>query len=156
MPCPTDSDPQAWHRYFAIECNNRAWDLTAKQRSPAESEEMLHAAHAAAWHWAACGTELNRMRATMLLAEVHALLGFADSAVQFAKPMRDYFVAAGADTPDWELALAHTIYAHAVYVAGDYDAHRGAYADAQTAFDAIADPDDREIVQATFDLVPSP
>jgi hypothetical protein len=31
---------------------------------------MLDAAHASAWHWAKVGSELNRMRATLLLAEV--------------------------------------------------------------------------------------
>lgn len=62
----------AWHRRFAAASNNRAWDLSVQTRNAAEDEEMLHAAHASAWHWSKVGTELNRMRATMLLAEVHA------------------------------------------------------------------------------------
>jgi hypothetical protein len=52
-------------------------------RSAAEDQEMLNAAHASAWHWAGVGTELNRMRATMLLAEVHALLGLGQSALAY-------------------------------------------------------------------------
>ena len=64
-----------WHKRFAARCNNRAWDLASRERTPAEDREMLDAAHASAWHWAQVGSELNRMRATMLLADVHAELG---------------------------------------------------------------------------------
>jgi hypothetical protein len=43
----------------------------------------------ATWHWAKVRTELNRMRATMLLAEVHALLGFGQSAPAYAEERRN-------------------------------------------------------------------
>jgi hypothetical protein len=72
-------DATAWHRRFAVASNNRAWDLSVQNRSSSEDQEMLNVAHASAWHWSIVGTELNRMRATMLLAEVHALLGFGKS-----------------------------------------------------------------------------
>ncbi|MFP6649298.1 MAG: hypothetical protein VB817_07545, partial [Pirellulaceae bacterium] len=87
---PTENSVEAWHRYFAVEFNNRGWDLSVKERDPGQDEEMLHAAHASTFHWAAIGTELNRMRASMLLAEVHALLGHGETALAYASTMRDF------------------------------------------------------------------
>jgi hypothetical protein len=46
---PPDEIKKA-HRWFAVEGNNRAWDLAAKaSRTPAEDSEMLLAAYAAAY-----------------------------------------------------------------------------------------------------------
>jgi hypothetical protein len=154
MTTPTDSSIESWHRFFAVECNNQAWDLAVRQRSPVEDEAMLNAAHAAALHWHAVGTELNHMRAKMLLAEVHALLGYGTSALAYAREVRAYFL--HAEAPDWELAFTHAIHAHAAHAAGDLAAHRSAYAAAEAAIAAIADADDKVVVMRTFAQVPAP
>jgi len=151
---PSDPDRAAWHKRFAMECNNRAWQLSTAARGAAEDREMLDAAHASAWHWAKVGTELNRMRATMLLAEVHALVGMGERALAYAEQTRAYFLAG--ETPDWEVALAHAIYAHAAHVAGRAGEHRDAYAQAEAALAAIADDEDRAVVAATFANVAPP
>ncbi len=151
---PETNDPESWHRYFAMEYNNRAWDLSVRARTAGEDLEMLDAAHASALHWNAIGTELNRMRAMMLLAEVHALLGLAESATAYAEQMRSYFLEH--DTPDWEIAFTHAIHAHAACVAGDIAIHRDSHSKALLALGAIADDEDRRIVQQTFDQVPPP
>ena len=150
----SESERAAWHKRFASECNNRAWELTTATRSAADDREMLDVAHASAWHWGKVGGELNRMRATMLLAEVHALLGMGERALAHADEMRAYFLAQR--SPDWEIAFAHAIYAHAAHVAGRASEHRDAYAEAEAALAAIADDEDRAIVAATFRLVPPP
>jgi hypothetical protein len=147
-----DSGSQSWHERFAMSCNNRAWELSAQPRTALQDREMLDAAHASAWHWAQIGTELNRMRATMLLAEVHALLGHGAMAFSFAEEMRAYFLSR--DTPDWELAFTHAIYAHAAHAAGRLAEHRAAYREATLAVRAIADDEDRAIVLDTFNQVP--
>ena len=151
---PDKPDPALWHRYFAIECNNRAWDLTTAARTTPEDDEMLNAAHAAAFHWQIAGNELNHMRATMLLAEVHALRGLGRSALAYATTMRDYFLAR--QTPDWEVAFTHAIHAHAAHAAGERELHRASYEHAVQAIAVIADPKDREIVDKTFAHVPKP
>lgn len=151
-----DPDPElTWHRRFAMQCNNRAWALSVMARTPEQDAEMLSAAHASAWHWGQIGTELQRMRAAMLLAEVHALLGHGATALALAGPMRDYFVGA-AGTPDWELAFAHGIHAHAAARAGDARSHAGSHAAAQAALAVISDPEDRAIVEQTFAHIPAP
>ena len=152
---PDNTDPASWHRFFAIEANNLAWDLASKtQRAPEESARMLDAAHAAAWHWTKVGTELNAMRAKTLLAETHALAGFGESALALSEEVRQYFL--GRDTDDWEIAIVHAIHAHAAAVAGATRAHATSYAAAQRAIADIADDEDRKIVLQTFDQVPQP
>jgi hypothetical protein len=151
---PSEDDLKRWHKYFAIECNNRAWELTTQSRSVDEDREMLDAAHASLLHWSKIGNELNRMRGKMLLAEVHSLLGFGELAYSYAKEMHDYFISN--ETPDWEIAFAHAIYAHAAQISGDTAAHKAVYEQAVRAIECIADDEDREIVQKTFNEVPSP
>jgi hypothetical protein len=33
---PESTNPEDWHRYFAIENNNRAWELAARSRTEEE------------------------------------------------------------------------------------------------------------------------
>jgi len=151
---PEQADPALWHRYFAMDCNNRAWDLSIAARGADEDDEMLNAAHAAAFHWRFAGNELNHMRATMLLAEVHALRGLGRTAFAYATKMRSYFL--GRATPDWEIAFTHAIHAHAAYAAGERELHRRSYDEAVRTVAAILDPKEREIVEQTFAHVPRP
>ena len=147
-------DATAWHRRFAAASNNRAWDLSVQKRSTAEDQEMLNAAHASAWHWSKAGTELNRMRATMLLSEVHSLLGYGASALAYAEEMREFFLRVGA--PDWEIAFVHVVHAHAASAAGDAVKHSASYESAVAALGAISNEEERRIVVSTFSHVPKP
>lgn len=150
---PTDAEPKNWHRHFAMEANNRAWALV-EGGDRSRDGEMLNAAHAGAWHWEVAGNELNHMRAKMLLAEAHALAGNGRMALALAQEVRAYFL--GRETPDWEVAFTHAIHAHAAHAAGDAPAHKASYALAVAALAAIADEEDRAIVQKTFRQVPAP
>jgi len=144
----------AWHRRFAAAANNRAWELSVQNRSAAEDQEMLNAAHASAWHWAKVGTELNRMRATMLLAEVHALLGLGRSALAHAEAMRAYFLER--QSPDWEVAFVHVVHSHAASAAGEAEKHRSSYVLAVAALEGISNDEERRNVASSFLHVPKP
>ncbi|MFH1568118.1 MAG: hypothetical protein ABIL09_08980, partial [Gemmatimonadota bacterium] len=154
----TDLSPEeiaASHRWHAIECNNRAWQLSEQpRRSPAENEQMLHAAHAAAFHWAQVGTELHQARARMLLGHVCAAVGQGQPALAYAGRSLAYLAAH--ETPDWEIAFAHAVLAHAASAAGGTALHREHYTRAQELGHAIADPEDKAIFHKTFDLIPAP
>ena len=142
------------HKYFAIECNNRAWRLSeAALRSAPEDREMLDAAHAAAFHWSKVGTELHAARAGMLLGHVHALLGNADLAMRHARSSFD-FLTARDDTPAWETAFAHAVLANAAAAARDRATHAEHYARAR-ALGAALDDDDRPYFDATFKTIPA-
>jgi hypothetical protein len=144
----------AWHRRFAAAGNNRAWDLSVQTRNAAEDKEMLNAAHSSAWHWTMVGTELNCMRAIMLLAEVHALLGFGQSALAYAEEMRTYFLQV--PSPAWEVAFVHVVHAHAASAAGETEKHRASYGLAVAALEAISSEQERANVASTFSHVPEP
>ena len=144
----------AWHRRFAAAANNRAWELSVQPRSAAEDQEMLNAAHASAWHWAKAGTSLNRARALMLLAEVHALLGLGQSALAHAEEMRAYLLEV--QSPDWEVAFVHVVHAHAASAAGEMQKHRDSYALAVAALEGISNEVERSVVASTFLHVPKP
>ena len=144
----------AWHRRFAAAANNRAWDLCERIRTPAENQEMLTAAHTSAWHWTKVGSELNRMRATMLLAEVHALLGLGHSAMAYAEEMRTYFL--GVQSPASEVAFVHVVHAHAASAAGETEKHRASYGLALAAIEAVSNEEEKRFVARTFRHVPKP
>ncbi len=150
-----EDDVCKWHRRFAMECNNRAWRLSeAPARSATENTEMLDAAHAAALHWSKVGTDIHRARADMLLAHVHALLGHPDIAMQHANA--SFTNLTSRDSPDWELAFAHAVLAHAASVARNGEIHSRHYAIARQMGRALPDAEEREIFEATFCRVPVP
>jgi hypothetical protein len=143
------------HRWHAIQCNNAAWSLSElAARTAHQDAEMLDAAHAAAFHWSKVGSELQVIRAKMLLGHVHASLGHGDLALGYAHESYEYVV--NHDPQDWELALAHAVLAHAAFAADERNLHHEHYARANALGDAIADPEDREIFFATFTRIPGP
>jgi hypothetical protein len=142
------SEEDQWHRKFAMSCNNRAWELSVEDRTPAQDSELLQLAHASAWHWSRIGSELNQMRAKMLVAAVHAELGLGSSALRFAHEMRDYF--SDTDTADWEIAFVHTVHAHAAFAAGAAAEH-GPRTRSRSRDRGRCDKEDREVVEKSFD-----
>jgi outer membrane cobalamin receptor len=152
---PQDAKPESWHRFFGSVANNRAWEIAELPAGQVDRLELLNAAHAAAWHWQAIGTTLNRMRALMLLAQAHAQAGIGATALDYAEEMRSYFLATPG-TPDWEVAFAHVVHAHAAFAAGASSKHGQSYAEAVRAVAAISDEEDKAIVERVFRRVPAP
>ena len=114
---------------------------------------MLHAAHAAAWHWARVGTDLNDARAQMLLGMANALAGDGPLALRYAMSSFNYFNEHQA--PDWEQAFAHATLAAAAHAAGDTALHAEHYAEAVRKGDTIADHENRDVFLRTFRQVPT-
>lgn len=152
---PEDTRPESWHRFFASTANNRAWQLAELPAKEVDVRELLNAAHAAAWHWQAAGDDLNRMRAVMLLAQAHAMAGLGGTALAYADEMRAYFLATDT-TPDWELGFVHAVHAYAASAAGSAEQHAHSYAQAGKAVRAIANEDDRNIIERVYRHVPAP
>lgn len=155
MKSPEDTKPESWHRFFGSAANNKAWALAELPAEQVNFTELLTSAHTAAWHWQHVGTGLNRMRALMLLAEAHAKAGLGSTALAYADEVRSYFLAAPS-TPDWEVAFTHVVHAHAASAAGALAEHARSYAEAVQAIAAVADEEDRAIVQRVFRHVPAP
>ncbi len=156
MSTKSPEDIRAWDRWFAVECNNQAWDLVEQaSRTAEDAEKMLQAAHAAAHHWSRVGTELNFARADLLLGQVHALLGNGALALRYAQRSYDFF-AARPDTPDWEIAFAHAVLAHAAHAAGHAELHALRHASASDLGARVTDATEREIFLRTWRQVPAP
>lgn len=152
---PTEAEIATSHRWFAVECNNAAWAIADQPtRTSAETDHMLHAAHAAAWHWGQVGTAVNTARAELLLGHAHALAGHGDLARRYAQSSFDYV--SSHDSPDWERAMVHAVLANAAHAAGDTALHRSCLRDAQRLTREIADADDRAIVEVMLNRIPAP
>lgn len=74
------------HRWFAVELNNRSWDLIeAKARTAQEDQLLIHTAHASTYHWLQAGTPLNHQRALCLLANAYNAVGDYAPALRYAQ-----------------------------------------------------------------------
>lgn len=152
---PTQDTIERMHRWFAKECNNRAWALASQpSRTPMEDRELLDLAHASSFHWAHAGTPLNLARADVLLAHVHALMGDASGALAHARRCLEFVTRHPCE--DWDVAFAHAELAHAAAVAGDDTLHARHYVEARRLGEAIGDPEDRQVFLDEFTHVPEP
>jgi hypothetical protein len=152
---PSPDETALWQRRLASQANNRAWRLSeSKSRSQAESEEMLHAAHAAMHLWSIVGTDHHKAHARQLLAHVHALLGDAEAASAYLAACASYLSSPVREP--WEVAIFHAVAANVAAASRNAADHGRHYARARELIDALPDPEDKEILEATLAVVPSP
>lgn len=151
---PTPEMIEKWQRWFAVECNNRAWDLSGKpKRTPVEDQEMLNSAYAAAFHWSKVGKPINNARADMTLSHMHALLGQGEMALRYAQRCLAFLESNAGE--DWDVAFAHAEMAFAAAVLGDSDLHAKHYAEAKRRGEAIQEEEDRTVFMDEFSRIPS-
>ena len=68
-----DQETKEWHKKFAVETFNQTWDLMDKQdKSQAEIDRMIHAAHASRYHWEYVGEAVNLARGEWQISRVYA------------------------------------------------------------------------------------
>ena len=137
------------HRRLGVELFNHTWTLLVKEpRTRDEQDEMVHAAHASAYHWRraeGAGPE-NRARSEWQLARVYAVLGRGEPAVHHAQRCLDHCVENGIG--DWDLAFAYEALARA-HKAGGNEAEFRRYLDrAREAGANIACAEDREQLES--------
>lgn len=138
------------HRWFAVECNNSAWDLLESSgRSAEDSARLIEAAHAASFHWRAVGNELNRLRALNLLATAYVAVQDAAASVRYAEQVLAALSVADAQATAFDSAAAHGCAAAAFRLAGrNADAQVAAVEAAQ--FAATLDADDRAVFERLY------
>jgi hypothetical protein len=141
-------------RWFAIELNNRAWELIeSPARTAEEADEMVTAAHAARFHWTQCGTLLNKLRAESLVSTAYLAAGHADLSLKHARTCLALCNQAGTEATPFDLACAHGGYACALVKLGANEEAKSAYACALEHAERFEHADDREV----FDrLYPAP
>jgi uncharacterized protein YndB with AHSA1/START domain len=141
-----DLDDADEHRRMAVDANNSAWDLLAREGtlSPDEADDLLGRAYAAAHHWrraAGAGPE-HAARASWLLSRAHAVLGHGDLALHHADQSAASVDHAG--LADFDLAYAHEARARALACLGRVDEAAAVLAAARAV--PIADDDDRKVL----------
>ncbi|WP_316569414.1 hypothetical protein [Neobacillus sp. YIM B06451] len=78
------------HRKLAISLFNYTWDLIEKiERSEADNESMINAAHASRFHWGIAGNPLNFARGEWQISRVYSLIGRAEPALYHANKSLD-------------------------------------------------------------------
>ena len=76
------------HRYFSVDCFNKAWELIERtDRTPIEDEQMIRLSHASLWHWTQrddCTSE-NMSIGYWQASRIHAILGRVDDARRYGR-----------------------------------------------------------------------
>ena len=137
------------HRLLGVELYNGTWELIERQdRTPDDDDEMLHRAHASAYHWLqAPHTAANRARSHWLCSRVHAAAGQPEGALHHARRCLFLVENHSEEMEDWDLAGAHEALARAHLAAGDVDEARRHHALARTETAKIAEPEDAEHIE---------
>ncbi|MGC4111025.1 MAG: helix-turn-helix domain-containing protein [Nocardioides sp.] len=125
---------------------NRVWELLeTEDRSPADVDEMINAAHASRLLWTGVGTNENLAIGDWQIARVYSTIGRAEPAVFHAR--RSLELASGPEGRAWLLASAHEGLARAYAVAGDRAVAGEWKAKAEAGLAMIDDPEDREVIE---------
>ena len=144
-PALTASDVDAqWHRTQAIAANNSVWEILEDQSDTSDGgDELLHRAHAAAYHWARAADSgpVNQARASWMLSRCYVVLGHGALALHHADTCSR--ICATSDLVDFDLAYAHEARARALACLGQLDEARIEHRRASTV--EIADPEDGSI-----------
>ena len=152
---PTAEETALWQRRLAGQANNRAWSLAeATSRTSEEDEEMLQAAHAAAYLWRDVGNRNNEAHAAQLLAHVYAFLGLPNPAAHYLSKSEPLLLSD--DAAPWERALAHAVAANVAYAGRDEEGYNNHYQMAVELAAALPNPEERSILEATLRVLPAP
>lgn len=153
VPDAPDADDSSWHRRQGMDANNAAFDLLEQgERTPAEDEDLLRTAYAAAYHWqqVADAKPENEARARYLIAKALVATGHAEAGLAAAdsclQACRDHGLA------DVDLAYAYEVRARALRAVGRLEE---AVEDWRRASEVpVAGAEDAELVRADLAIEP--
>jgi DNA-binding transcriptional MerR regulator len=138
-------------RRLGVDLFNKTWTLMEKEgRTQDEDDEMIHCAHASAYHWLQVGTAANRARSEWQCSRVHAILGHVEPALRHARRCLQLVEGHPDDMKDWDLPAAYEALARAHMVAGEVEETRRFAELGRAATARIADEDDRGVIEADF------
>jgi DNA-binding transcriptional MerR regulator len=148
-------DPEAQRR-LGIDLFNKTWTLIEKaDRTREEDDEMIHCAHASAYHWQQVGTQANRARSEWQCSRVYAVLGRAEPAVAHAERCLELVESNADEMEEFDLPAAYEALARAHLVAGNAAESRRFAARGREAAAAIGDEDDRALIEADLATIPT-
>jgi DNA-binding transcriptional MerR regulator len=141
-------------RQLGVDLYNSTWTLIEKaDRTAAETDEMIHRAHASRWHWARVGTDINLARGEWLCSRVYATLARGEPALWHARRCVE-ISEASENRESWDLSGAYEAMARASFTAGDSASGALWKAKALAALAEIDNPDDRMPIEQDLATLP--
>jgi hypothetical protein len=143
------------HRQLGVDAFNHTWTLMEKpERTREEDDELLHEAHASAYHWmqAPESRPENRARSEWLCSRVYTVLGHGEPALYHARRCLELCEESGIG--DWDLAFAYEAIARAHLTAGDEEDSRAYARRARESGGDIAEEEDREHLFEALETLP--
>ena len=135
-------DVAAAHRFFAVDCFNKAWELIEKaDRTPEEDEQMLRLNQASIWHWTQredC-TNKNMSIGYWQTSRIYALLGRTNEARHYGQ----LFLHFSQQESPFLLAYANEALARAERLAGNEATAESYYIEALRLAEIVDDPEDK-------------
>lgn len=145
--------PPETERTLAVDLFNLVWELLDQpERSAADDDRMLHAAHASRHHWGQVGEPTQLAVGEWQCSRVYSVLGRSEPALHHAR--RAAALAGAGDLPGWLVASAHEGLARAYAVAGERDAAAREVEAARAALETVTDPEEREVVESDLAGIP--
>lgn len=150
----SEGEDRELHRKLGAQLFNRVWDLLATEaRTPDQDAELIHAVHASAYHWTQVGEGPRLARAEWQCSWVYSELERPEPALYHAHRCEAVCKQYADELEDFDMPAMHEAFARAQLVAGNREEalHRLRLANDLCA--KIADPEDREIIQAQIDSI---
>ena len=137
------------HRRLGVDLFNKTWTLMEKDdRTEAEDDELLHCAHASAYHWLQVGTPANRARSEWQCSRMYTVLGRAEPALHHARRCLEICESNPEALEDWDVPFAHEALARAHGLAGDQAEARRHEERARELGERIEGDEDRRLLEA--------
>lgn len=151
-PSTDQSLDPADERRIAIGLFNHVWTLMeTSDRTPEQTDEMIHGAHASRYHWGNVGNASNHARGEWQVSRVYAVVGRGEAALWHAR--RCLEICQQNDIGDWDLAFAYEALARASRVGGDLAGRDRYLAEAREAAKVIKEDEDRQLLEADLATV---
>jgi DNA-binding transcriptional MerR regulator len=132
-----------------VDLFNKTWTLMEKDdRSEAEDDELLHCAHASAYHWLQVGTQANRARSEWQCSRMYTVLGRAEPALYHARRCLELCESNPEALEDWDVPFAHEALSRAYGLAGDQAEARRHEERARELGERIEGAEDRRLLEA--------
>lgn len=139
-------------RQLGIDLFNYTWTLIDKMdRTADDADEMIHVAHASAYHWRQVGIPLNFARSDWLLSRVYAILDRPEAAIYHAHHSLD--VCQAESIGDFDLAFAFEALARAYALNGQMTEARKYLQQARDAGQLTEEEDDRQYFAAELKTI---
>ena len=141
------------HRAFAVDLFNLTWDLLEKEnRTAAEDERMVHAAHASRFHWGEIGEPRNLAVGEWQIGRVYATLDEPQSALRHAR--RSLEIIEENEISGFHRGSTYEGVARAYSVAGDPSEARRYIQLARREAEKITDPKEIEVLLGQLAEIP--